>query len=349
MRWAQRRRRWLAVSIKGWGLMSQRRERGQTLVLITVFMMSLLGMAAVAIDVGSWYQQKRHVQNVADSAALAGAGRLPAGWSYADAAAQAEFSSNKLGSDTVTITNTTLNTANDSVTVTVHATAPTFFAKLFSKASVDISGSARATVLSYTGVTSTGNVMPWGIMKGSYTPGASYPLEIDNAASPQSGALDIPYMSACSGANGSNDYQSLIEGTKNACPLSIGEKLGLQSGAVNGPTSHGVDNRIGTFKPVDQIITIGTNGTATILDAASPQLVLLPIILNQDGTTNWPSGSGKVQIVGFAWFVITGYHSKGLKQYVDGVFVSLGGSNAGWTTGGWDHLPGGATTVSLTS
>jgi uncharacterized membrane protein len=51
-------------------------ERGQSLVLITVFMMSLLGMAALAIDAGSWYQTKRAVQAAADSSALAGASQL---------------------------------------------------------------------------------------------------------------------------------------------------------------------------------------------------------------------------------------------------------------------------------
>ena len=37
----------------------------------------LLGMAAVGIDVGSWYQAQRHDQSVADAAALAGAQALP--------------------------------------------------------------------------------------------------------------------------------------------------------------------------------------------------------------------------------------------------------------------------------
>jgi Flp pilus assembly protein TadG len=63
-------------------------QRGQSLVVITLFMMSLLGMAAMAIDVGSWYQTKRSLQADADSAALAGVASLPAGWSYAQTAAQ---------------------------------------------------------------------------------------------------------------------------------------------------------------------------------------------------------------------------------------------------------------------
>ena len=52
------------------------RERGQTLVLITVFMMSLLGAAALAVDVGQFYLTKRAVQAAADASALAGASQL---------------------------------------------------------------------------------------------------------------------------------------------------------------------------------------------------------------------------------------------------------------------------------
>jgi hypothetical protein len=44
-------------------------QRGQTLPVIVLFMFALLGMCALAIDVGSWYQGKRATQNarVADS------------------------------------------------------------------------------------------------------------------------------------------------------------------------------------------------------------------------------------------------------------------------------------------
>ena len=40
-------------------------------------MFALLGMCALAIDVGSWYQQKRSLQSGADAGALAGAACLP--------------------------------------------------------------------------------------------------------------------------------------------------------------------------------------------------------------------------------------------------------------------------------
>src|SRR5215831_17560541 len=99
-------------------------EGGQTVALIVVFMFVSLGMCALAIDVGSWYQARRAAQSAADASALAGASQLPAGWSYAQTAATGEFANNRPGSDTATYENTTTNTSNDSVKVTVTGPSP---------------------------------------------------------------------------------------------------------------------------------------------------------------------------------------------------------------------------------
>src|SRR5512142_1489260 len=92
-------------------------QSGQTLVLITLFMLSLLGMCALAIDVGTWYQQKRAMQHAADAAALAGAATLPTGWSAATSAAAAELGNNISGA-TVTCAPTSVYVTNESIRVT---------------------------------------------------------------------------------------------------------------------------------------------------------------------------------------------------------------------------------------
>jgi Flp pilus assembly protein TadG len=48
-------------------------ERGATLVLVTLFLPVLILVASLAIDVGNWFEHKRHLQMQADSAALAAA------------------------------------------------------------------------------------------------------------------------------------------------------------------------------------------------------------------------------------------------------------------------------------
>jgi hypothetical protein len=55
-------------SVRAW-----KREHGQTLILVAASMLVLLLFAALAVDVGFWYGQRRHMQNAADAGALAGA------------------------------------------------------------------------------------------------------------------------------------------------------------------------------------------------------------------------------------------------------------------------------------
>jgi hypothetical protein len=323
-------------------------QAGQTLPLLVLFVVSLIGVSGLVIDIGGWYVQKQQVQASSDAGALAGATQLPAGWSYAQTAGQGEYGKNGKSGDGLTVTNTTYLAPNDSVTVTGSRVTPGYFTRLFGFSGITVRAGARATIESVVGYKSTGNVMPWGIMRGSYTVGSSYSMKIANDGSSQSGALDIPYESGCSGSSGSNDYRNLINGTTLACPLSVGQILGLQSGSIPGPTQQGITDRIGVFKPANQIVTVGPNGTATVIDPSSPQLVLIPIIENQDGSTNWTGGSMKVRVVGFAWFVITSVTGNGQKVTVTGEFVGIEQADPNATLGAYTGLPGGATAVELT-
>ncbi len=54
-----------------------RDERGQSLVLVVLFLVVLLGFAALVLDVGHAYLAQRKLQASVDAAALAGAGGLP--------------------------------------------------------------------------------------------------------------------------------------------------------------------------------------------------------------------------------------------------------------------------------
>jgi len=101
----------------------RRDQAGQTLPMVMFFMVALLGIAGLVVDVGGWYLQKRQVQAAADASALAGANQLPAGWSYAQTAAQTEYTNNGKAGDSTTTTNTTDLTANDSVAVSASRVA----------------------------------------------------------------------------------------------------------------------------------------------------------------------------------------------------------------------------------
>src|SRR6476661_9013253 len=77
-------------------------QRGQTLPVVVLFMFSLVGMCAIAIDIGSWHQEKRAAQSAAGASALAGVAVLPVSWSSAQSKAASEFTLNKKAADTAT-------------------------------------------------------------------------------------------------------------------------------------------------------------------------------------------------------------------------------------------------------
>lgn len=56
---------------------ARRNEQGQAVVLMVLALVVLLGMAALVLDVGAWFRDKRRLQGTADAAALAGAQMLP--------------------------------------------------------------------------------------------------------------------------------------------------------------------------------------------------------------------------------------------------------------------------------
>ena len=76
------------------GLRAHADEGGQTIVLVALLFVLLLGFAALSIDVGRFYGERRYLQNAVDSAALACAraygqgGTVQSAWTAADTTLQ---------------------------------------------------------------------------------------------------------------------------------------------------------------------------------------------------------------------------------------------------------------------
>ena len=120
-------------------------ERGQTILLTAVFMTALLGMAALAVDLGHWYKEQRALQARVDAAALAGAQDLPYDVAAAntDASTYASKNGGAVAGETITISQT--SKPNDTITVDANRNTQTFFAKTFGISSVSVKAHAVAT------------------------------------------------------------------------------------------------------------------------------------------------------------------------------------------------------------
>jgi hypothetical protein len=121
-----------------------RDESGQAMVFVVLGLTTLVGMAALVIDGGSWLRAQRQLQTAADAAALAGAQELPLNQTLARSTAISYAGQNYSG---IGPTNITFPTAGE-IDVIANATAPGFFARIFGSVfdEVDVRAHARAGV-----------------------------------------------------------------------------------------------------------------------------------------------------------------------------------------------------------
>lgn len=123
-------------------------ENGQALVIMAVWLAVLMGMAAIAIDVGSWYHAQRDLQARVDAAALAGAQELP--WDTTAATSVAtQYGTKNGGIAGARIAFKNNGMPNDTIEITADKPETTFFAKTLGISSVQVSAkaSAKASVL----------------------------------------------------------------------------------------------------------------------------------------------------------------------------------------------------------
>jgi Flp pilus assembly protein TadG len=138
-------------------------ERGQVLPLMTFFIMSLLGMGALALDFGRAYVSFHQLQTSTDAAALAGAEQLPAATAVTTANAYSAGSGDKnaynwMSGVSVTVTAKCLSTLTsqglpcvspesaNALQVSESFNVPTYFARLFGINQIPISWTSTASM-----------------------------------------------------------------------------------------------------------------------------------------------------------------------------------------------------------
>ena len=302
------------------------RESGQALALCVLVLMTLLGMCALVIDVGSWYATDRRAQSAADAAALAAAARLPDAPSIAALNGEgsnrnhSNFAEGTIG---YAITSTAgFGGIPDIVTATAETDATAIFAKLFGIDSVHVRAAAEARLQTYTSW--GGNTMPWGISDEDLVYNVPVNVKVDDPKSVgpgNFGALDLIESPGCSSSGGANSYQDMISGASRSCKLTVGGPVAPKTGNMAGPTDKGLTDR-GVITPFDPYTIVVTDGPGRwkITDLEHPNVGVIPIV------DRFYNGSGQdLKVVGFAWFVITEYGKTSGKAWVKGIFVNAPG------------------------
>jgi hypothetical protein len=122
-----------------------RNDSGTVIVFVIMFMVAILGLAALSVDFGSWYQAHRHLQGKVDASALAGVQELPYNPNQATSVAL-DYANRNGGGTAPTVTVTSTSGTNDTINVVGTETAPGIFSKILGIDSKTISARASARV-----------------------------------------------------------------------------------------------------------------------------------------------------------------------------------------------------------
>jgi len=302
--------------------MSNNSDRGQATVLTLVFLVVLLGMAALVLDLGSWYRADRSAQSTADAAALAGAQALPENAAQAmTLASQYAAKNGGLGSGGTTLSSKIVS--NDTIKVTVKRPAPGFFSKLFGVKSVTVGASAVARS---EGVSSVKYVAP-------ITVHYKHPLlnctgpSTHPTCNPTFGAqttLNLEDLHQKGGGSGSGAF-GLIN-------LNYGDPDGnVGAGTLADWLLHGYQDflPLGTYYSAPSANFNNSQFQAS-MTAVLGKEVLFPVYRLLTG----PGSNAKYDIIGWVGFVITSFNPSGSAGTVTGHFTSYTATGVQVTTGG---------------
>lgn len=145
-------------------------QDGSVTILVALSMTVLMGFAALSVDIGMLYNQKREVQNAADAAALAGAMSLPSS-TLAKSVAQSVATKNLLQNSALeTVTTTVVPVTpykgkDTEIEVTVTRKVKTIFAQVLGIADSEVSARAVAKQRS----TWSGQSLPFINVNNDYT------------------------------------------------------------------------------------------------------------------------------------------------------------------------------------
>ena len=284
----------------------KRRESGQTVLIAVLFMTVVLGFTAMAIDIGLFFEDRRHLQNSADAMALAGVQELPQDPLTATQKAQDWAANNNIRPEQIqTIEVRTGLAPNDTLYIELEKEFGWIFGRALGKTTSPVGAEAAARTGSLAGGF---GAMPWALLEGD-----SSCLDVDgnaifnadcvvkvgagsSAITGWYGALDYD-----GNGGGSAEYQANIidnETANSYCvvtePSSDCDAYAVDAldGNKVGGTGHGIDDRLaaeatpGCNKDGDNVDDFnevfipnpGGNPTYAVSCPGSPRLIIIPIV-----------------------------------------------------------------------
>ena len=340
-----------------------RAEAGQVLVMFVLFIPILLGMVAMAVDIGGFASHRTELQQSADAIAMAAVQELPDEAAAQDVADQWALR-NDIDPDDMTVTISGLASGDTpKVTVEIDREHDFVFARVFGVESAQVTARAAATSGSYGG---GGYIVPWAVPQALLD--ASDNGELITMKYDANG-VDTGNFGAIRLDGSDSEYyeQAVMYGsTSTVCSVYVsgcdasdcpgascaetapecdGSLCRPKTGNMTGPTRDGVDYRMdntdASCDTFDETFTL--SGGSYRLDAGcnpftdggsgSLRVIIIPII---DDFGN--GSSDDVEIQGFALMYLEGYDNgacQGNSCEIKGRFIKNNVTIPG-LTGGYD-------------
>lgn len=305
--------------------LGRRPESGQVLIAFALLLPMLLGMAALAVDLGNYASERRSLQNSADSIALAASRDLPdAAQAVASGQAWAAKNGVAAGAVTITVTQASTGNPNPKVTVDVRKKHGFVFGRVIGISSRNVGAHAVAIKTSPGGLA---GVSPWSVLQSAEQaaqPGSLVTLKYD-ANNPTTGNFGIiqidgsgssVYLHSVENRSGSLVCAQGATGCTDTSPVCTFDVCPSETGNKVGPTRNGVDYLMSTADPhcdtFAEVFSGPVNGQYTLntqcnpwLDGSypSPRVIIIPVI------NSLCNGSCSVTVVSFALFWLEGYQA----------------------------------------
>jgi hypothetical protein len=283
-------------------MMRLRSESGQVIPITMIVMLStLLGICALVMDVGAWFESSRKLQSVADAAALAAVQDLPAAPSSAasDAQSYAQANGTPLTSNPV-ISST--RSANDTITVSTTAQAPLFFSRVVGITSATVHAHAVAQVSGASRVSGKGI--------DAHGTGEPIPLVLPASAIPPASSfgqqVSISWGAGYQLGSGQFGILDFSQGHDSTAPKDIADWItNGYSGTLGTGSYPGINGNKTMSSPVDDAMTSL---------AANHPTILLPI---------YTSSGSDYQIAGWAAFNVSSWSKGSGTSTLTGSFTRL--------------------------
>jgi Tfp pilus assembly protein PilX len=328
-----------------------KKQEGFVLVAVAALLVVLVGFVALGVDIGVLYDARTSAQEIADSAALAGAFTFINNPKAVQPnlainhATQVALNNSILGQPiTAGDVSVDVDVANRRVTVNVTSTQNTYFARALGVMNANIGTQAVAEAADHS---SNAKVKPWFIPNsvvaspkadcsactssppqllisgGEVTAWAKTKLGTSFTLKPNNpnGAIapgDFYGVQMPNDNNSGDEYRDNIISDLNPA-VKCAESYDILKGDKVGPTKQGVEGLVGK-PPVDTFQAVGEYVTPNGVSDVSDALISAPIWDSCAATfcpgNNFPNGQVQLKIIGFAMLFLDGFQGSNLKAHL---------------------------------